>query len=125
MCKTSRPVDSHYTVNTVASWKNEPLTASQMFIAHALALDAETKLAQLDREIQALQARRAEQLDRLTTCTIALAPHKRLPPELLREIFLLCAPEAAIVGWEDEIRWVLCRVCSRWRAVARDTPGLW
>ncbi|TRM64060.1 hypothetical protein BD626DRAFT_264791 [Schizophyllum amplum] len=53
------------------------------------------------------------------------APCRRLPPELLSEIFLLALPER----WKDEYAGKrslgYARVCRSWRDVASKTPRLW
>ncbi|TRM64037.1 hypothetical protein BD626DRAFT_430862 [Schizophyllum amplum] len=53
------------------------------------------------------------------------APCRRLPPELLSEIFLLALPER----WKDEYAGKrslgYARVCRSWRDVALKTPRLW
>ncbi|KAG5652856.1 hypothetical protein H0H81_003355 [Sphagnurus paluster] len=59
---------------------------------------------------------------------VALAPHKRLPEELLSEIFVLCMPCAAIivppiVG--EHTPWTLRRVCAPWRRIALGESRLW
>ncbi|KAJ7612245.1 hypothetical protein FB45DRAFT_1037166 [Roridomyces roridus] len=74
---------------------------------------------------------------------VALAPHKRLPNELLREIFILSAIEVAGESFlplstylndlvdpryysrPQDIRICLTRVSSHWRAVALETHELW
>ncbi|GLB38661.1 hypothetical protein LshimejAT787_0505260 [Lyophyllum shimeji] len=49
--------------------------------------ETESLLASLDREIDLLTARRAVIAERLRKYRIAVAPHKRLPPEILAAIF--------------------------------------
>ncbi|KAL1725510.1 hypothetical protein EV714DRAFT_221171, partial [Schizophyllum commune] len=55
-----------------------------------------------------------------------VAPVRRLPPELLSQIFLIVVADHHLLRLRD-VR--LCRsfarVCSAWRAVALDTPQLW
>ncbi|KAF8635770.1 hypothetical protein AX17_003858 [Amanita inopinata Kibby_2008] len=61
------------------------------------------------------------------TYEAALAPHKQLPPEILRQIFLFCVSDkpAKFPQRSEEIRVSLSQVCSGWRRVALDTPQLW
>jgi hypothetical protein len=64
-------------------------------------------------------------------CRVALAPHKRLPLEILPEIVsfygytgvTLPPPPTEINDFT--IHWDLTRVCSLWRNVIFDTPGFW
>ncbi|KAJ7189106.1 hypothetical protein C8R46DRAFT_1056623, partial [Mycena filopes] len=70
-------------------------------------------------------------------CLSVFSPVRRLPTELLAEIFGLCAPSSACsLDWSDsptrELNRVarkylldLSRVCSRWHEVAMNTPKLW
>ncbi|KAK0474925.1 hypothetical protein IW261DRAFT_1341227, partial [Armillaria novae-zelandiae] len=60
-----------------------------------------------------------------------LAPIRRLPTELLQEIFYHCidgkpfqdiCPEG---GYASEAPVLFGRVCSRWRTVSFSTPSLW
>ncbi|KAF9475960.1 hypothetical protein BDN70DRAFT_813116, partial [Pholiota conissans] len=54
------------------------------------------------------------------------SPMRRIPIDLLREIFFYCLPDNhnAIMNVK-EAPLVLTRVCSAWRAVALSTPVLW
>lgn len=57
---------------------------------------------------------------------VALAPHKRLPLEIIRQIFLYCTPcPVALPPRRSEAPMLLCRVCSAWRTLALHTPELW
>ncbi|PFH44939.1 hypothetical protein AMATHDRAFT_164609, partial [Amanita thiersii Skay4041] len=66
--------------------------------------------------------------EQLKGCKAVHAPHKRLPVDVLRHIFLLC------INKQGELSlpycWIptqiaLSRVCSLWRSVALNTPFLW
>ncbi|KAF9020796.1 hypothetical protein BDZ89DRAFT_903955, partial [Hymenopellis radicata] len=62
-----------------------------------------------------------------------ISPRRRLPPELLMEIFnYACARE----GWDRDWDWgpnslrsdtshVLTHVCSGWRQIALSCPAIW
>ncbi|KZV76709.1 hypothetical protein PENSPDRAFT_646159 [Peniophora sp. CONT] len=84
---------------------------------------AERKLAETIAEqraaIHALQTEHAE-LRRTVECTRGyLAPIKRLPRELLQEVFLW--------NWEEQpcVGWVLSSICRLWRRTALGMPTLW
>jgi hypothetical protein len=70
----------------------------------------------------------AELTDQVTRYKIALAPHKKLPEDVLREIFnLVCHDQILSLEDEDENNDViqLSHVCSAWRRVALNIPRLW
>ncbi|KAJ6590596.1 hypothetical protein DFH09DRAFT_1358785 [Mycena vulgaris] len=58
-----------------------------------------------------------------------LSPLRRMPPEVLGEIFLLTLPsriqEASLSSVIHCSPWVLTHVSSRWREVAISNPSLW
>ncbi|KAJ7464313.1 hypothetical protein B0H11DRAFT_2198118 [Mycena galericulata] len=124
-------------VETLASLKNDPLLASDAIVARKWLLAAETELERVGREIQALESRRWKLLAHSNAYRLALAPHKILPDDILREIFVLCAqadttePSAlrtdlTDVGLESlKIRLTISHVSFRWRSVALQTHELW
>lgn len=86
----------------------------------------------IDAELERLQAEMHRLFDRrryvdreLDVNQSMLAPIRKLPSELLSEIFtqavLILPPDA----WTCYVVRVLCNVCATWRDVARDTPFLW
>lgn len=55
-----------------------------------------------------------------------LSPVRRLPPEVLQEIFLHCLPtEHNAIRSVAEPPLLLGRICSAWRRIALSTPQLW
>jgi len=55
-----------------------------------------------------------------------MSPFRRLPPEILQMIFVLCLPSnrnAVMHGSEAPV--LLGRVCSEWRRVSLATPEVW
>lgn len=64
----------------------------------------------------------------LATYNAALSPARRLPPELVADIFLLCHTEPAPLlakSEYDKLPLILGQICSGWREVALNTPQLW
>jgi len=65
----------------------------------------------------------------ITEYRISLAPHKKLPPEILGRIFQYCIADKIVIppllhkDWENLLH--LCHICSYWRRVALGTPTLW
>jgi hypothetical protein len=68
-----------------------------------------------------------ENLERnISSLQIELAPHKKLPPELLTEIFLFCTtPAVSLPPRTDEPLLTLIQICRTWRELALDVPELW
>lgn len=69
-------------------------------------------LRELERELAAVE-------DRVALTKAYVSPIKRLPRELLRQIFLFNFEDCA---WSA---WVLSAVCALWRKVALGMPTLW
>ncbi|KAG6860391.1 hypothetical protein C0995_011741 [Termitomyces sp. Mi166 len=66
--------------------------------------------------------------DHISRLSIALAPHKSLPPEILERILRFNPHRTAIVHVPVNLTqypWVLGRVCSSWRRISRSIPDLW
>lgn len=56
----------------------------------------------------------------------ALAPIRRLPPELLSEIFELCLPKAKFIrSSPSKAPLLLTQVCSAWRTICISNASLW
>ncbi|KAJ7366553.1 hypothetical protein DFH08DRAFT_680624, partial [Mycena albidolilacea] len=56
-----------------------------------------------------------------------IAPWRRLPVEIMSEIFLFTLEVDDDKYWDDD-RWgtlLVCKICSAWRAIALRTPSLW
>ncbi|KAK7001320.1 hypothetical protein R3P38DRAFT_2730993, partial [Favolaschia claudopus] len=84
------------------------------------------ELALIDARIREL----SEQRDKLQTYIHAhkalISPTRRLPRDILEEIFLKCIPSGrcAVISVK-EAPFLLCGVCSAWRTIAMSTPKLW
>ncbi|KAJ7353566.1 hypothetical protein DFH08DRAFT_857106 [Mycena albidolilacea] len=84
------------------------------------------ELARIDEHIRQLSAQR-DQIQAYIEPYRALITHpRRLPPDILREIFVACLPsDRNAVMSAQEAPLVLCRICSAWRTIALLTPRLW
>ncbi len=84
---------------------------------------AEAALAQMVREskvaIQEMLNEKRTLEERAMTTLAYLSPMRRLPLELLREIFLWCFKSHPCSAW------VLASVCTSWRRVALKIPVIW
>ena len=123
--------------NTNSAPSDEDIEHLQLFRNQASKelLDLNTELVELERSILTMCGRIAE-VRCLTTkkefsldlCHRILSPLRRLPPEILGEIFLICKDEAS--GKPHKILrrqppGVLSQVCRSWRQVAINLPRLW
>lgn len=106
---------------------NEDLSDATYIEVHTLLTGALKDLANLDANDPFIPSRhRRTTMELIWNCRIALAPHKKLPPELLAKIFhYRFSPPLKIPSEDFKGILGLCQVCSRWRAVALATPSLW
>jgi hypothetical protein len=106
--------------------KNEPLPPSEASIARPWLLGAEAELKCIDDAIHELTSRRDALLPPIYVYRVALAPHKILPTDVLREILLCAALGPVDFGARHlPIQLILCAVSSNWRSVALATHELW
>lgn len=95
-------------------------------------LKPEAKLQRLENEISRMRAILASlesehaQLKKFVDSHRAiLSPIKRIPPELLQEIFVRCLPTRNCVMDATEAPLLLTCICSEWRNIAISTSELW
>ncbi|KAJ7292952.1 hypothetical protein C8J57DRAFT_1042103, partial [Mycena rebaudengoi] len=112
---------------------NLPPSTAQLQIARAILSQNERQIEKLDGEI----AQFRERADRLTQEQQAVAdssrkmrsivsPWRRLPPELLSHIFMLCAEDDPnYLPRVDRVPLLPLQVCHAWRSLALATPALW
>ncbi|KAJ7153890.1 hypothetical protein C8R43DRAFT_1235295 [Mycena crocata] len=84
------------------------------------------ELARLEALIRDLSSQRDKVQESIELQRALIAPIRRLPDDVLRELFLACLPthrNAAMSPVEPPL--LLCRICSVWRALALATPMLW
>jgi len=94
---------------------------------------AQADISRLDGEITRLNAvldgltRKRDALQTYTHLHTALvAPIRRLPPEVLSEIFLCYNDENNVLYIRlNKVPLLVGGVCSRWRTIALSTPRLW
>ncbi|KAJ7359322.1 hypothetical protein DFH08DRAFT_408395 [Mycena albidolilacea] len=84
------------------------------------------ELARIDERIRELSAQR-DQIQAYIDSHKALISHpRRLPVDILREIFIACLPaNRNAVMSAREAPLLLGRICSAWRTIALSTPRLW
>ncbi|KAF8634768.1 hypothetical protein AX15_000729 [Amanita polypyramis BW_CC] len=95
--------------------------------------DGEAKIAGVDGEIrrfglilQQLTEQKKELLRDVAYKRSLISPIRRLPVELLRQVFLECLPPGDLDRSSLSVSpFVLSQVCRQWRAVAHSMPVLW
>ncbi|KZT20077.1 hypothetical protein NEOLEDRAFT_1025012, partial [Neolentinus lepideus HHB14362 ss-1] len=113
--------------------RNDPPSCLEDAILRGYLSDSEDILKSMDTKIAALQAELAQRLRERDTlraqmdeCKGLLSPLRRLPVELLSQIFMKCLPGGTfITPRRFSAPLLLMQVCSTWRRVALSTPGLW
>jgi hypothetical protein len=89
----------------------------------------ENEIMRLRRSLTELEDYRGRLYESITRHQATLSPVRKLPPEILAEIFLHAADGSSMV-WprekgEVEMPLLLGRICSYWRAVSHALPLLW
>ncbi|KAJ8083001.1 hypothetical protein PM082_008862 [Marasmius tenuissimus] len=89
-------------------------------------LAGKTELTSIQENLAELQSRKAK-LENFISQHLALkSPIRRIPEDILREVFEMCLPEDRLPARElAEAPLLLTTVCRSWRAVAVSTPTLW
>ncbi|KAJ6457435.1 hypothetical protein C8R47DRAFT_1164359 [Mycena vitilis] len=112
---------------------NEPPEESELPLVQSLVSQNDARSAILDEEITKLREtlRQLEQ-DRasLLSYRVILSPLRRMPPEVLSQIFLWTLPSLSEEWRRNRLDapdspWNLTRVSGLWRAVSLSTPSLW
>ncbi|KAF7345515.1 F-box domain-containing protein [Mycena venus] len=110
---------------------------SELTLIHTDILDVDAHLACVENKISKLQERVNQleeervSLSSFRTRNIAiLSPLRRVPPEVLGEIFWWTLPSITNeLDWGkfdiSQCPWVLTQISSRWRTISISTPSLW
>ncbi|KAJ7609101.1 hypothetical protein FB45DRAFT_375288 [Roridomyces roridus] len=129
------------TGETLARWhrlvkSNEAPGSAEAAFIRTVASDTGARLDFLDSEISRLQSRldqlQAERMqlsDYHSHNTSILSPLRRMPPEVLVQIFLWTLPSlqerSGGVFDTQGSPWTLAQVSSRWRGISLSTASLW
>ncbi|KAL0956034.1 hypothetical protein HGRIS_002207 [Hohenbuehelia grisea] len=113
-----------------ASRCNDPPTQGELSMAREYVAALDTDLRYYDDELvfvrsylDQIQARQTETQSARQRLFNVLSPIRRLPDELLREIFQWCWAAEPINILKPP--WTLSMVCRRWRFIALSTSTLW
>ncbi|KAJ7483463.1 hypothetical protein FB451DRAFT_1364382 [Mycena latifolia] len=138
------PLDSNINVATRTLVRHQELLSTnaapegpELAFVHSVVSNTGARLADVENEISRLQARlqqleeeRAKLSSYYARNNAILSPLRRMPPEVLGEIFSWTLPPDRH-GFErlkfntNSSPWLLAQISSRWRAVALSTPSLW
>ncbi|KAF8211008.1 hypothetical protein K438DRAFT_1569312, partial [Mycena galopus ATCC 62051] len=122
--------------HTLANTNQPPEDSDKPFIL-SLVSDVNARIASLDVQIskliekmKPLQDERASLLSYRTRNKAILSPLRRMPPEVLSQIFAWTLPsigDVLRVGKIDTTQspWLLTQISSRWRAISLGIPSLW
>ncbi|KAJ7472769.1 hypothetical protein FB451DRAFT_1175481 [Mycena latifolia] len=89
-------------------------------------LSIEEEMERLGRALNECSARRRELREFGDKQRSALSLFRRLPHEVVAEVFLRCQEnKESGRDLRCDPRWIIAQVCGRWRAVALSTPSLW
>ncbi|KAJ6488357.1 hypothetical protein DFH09DRAFT_379967 [Mycena vulgaris] len=114
---------------------NVPLRVGSMESTLTLSYidELESQVALIDEARASLKLRREALMQSVKTHKALLSPMRRLPPEILGEIFSLVVHATFHFGDISEVLppvtrhapWLFTRICRYWSAVALSTPALW
>ncbi|KAK6996914.1 hypothetical protein R3P38DRAFT_3068433 [Favolaschia claudopus] len=86
----------------------------------------ETELARVEAFIEKLTVKRNRIKTYIDAHKALTSYPRRLPPEILQQIFVWCLPRTHNAVMDvAEAPLLFGRICSRWRSVAFSTPELW
>jgi hypothetical protein len=107
-------------------------TGLQKYLIRKAIKDGKTDLARLDTEITQVQAlldqlllERQALVHHVDIHQTLLSPMRRLPSELISEIFFHCLPDEICPLRAKRAPLILGMVCRAWRTIALSTPKLW
>jgi hypothetical protein len=114
-------------------WTNYCPSDEEVAEIRTLLVDPALQLKRLSIKINAMQQvidQLAEERDRLSAYIDAhkalISPFRRLPIDIVQEIFMACLPtHRNCVMSAREAPVLLGRICSSWRAISLATPRLW
>ncbi|KAJ6462146.1 hypothetical protein C8R45DRAFT_529091 [Mycena sanguinolenta] len=103
---------------------NDAPTDSEIPVIRQIIRDAEARLLALDAHIVYLPTNMAETEKYLSRHRAILSPVRRVPAELICEIFDLATAQSRAEPF-GEYPWHLGFICQRWRECALGFPTLW
>ncbi|KAJ7093279.1 hypothetical protein B0H15DRAFT_155235 [Mycena belliarum] len=127
---TSTPEPAPFPAHLLST--NEPPTSLEASVLGEALEERRAYIARLDNTIDELQAmlviqrrRRRAATDRFRLGTTILSVTRRIPTDILVEIFQRMVPDEPWKRPIERTPWVLGRVCSRWRSISQSLPNIW
>ena len=129
---TNREHAQHDVISAILHNDELPATVQHTMLSRLS--DAEANLSTLENEIARMQSilntlrsQRAQGMSCIKFYREALAPHRKLPNEVLGEIFVYATLIVTLPPKEywREAPWNISHVCAKWRDIALTTPALW
>ena len=117
----------------VPSAEAEVSLQSSISDLHSTLTAVDDEIHRLRASLASLEGYRTDICEQLMLRRSVLSPIRRLPAEILGEIFLFAAEGCSMI-WprpngtkadEDSMPWLLGKICSFWRSVALSLPKLW
>ncbi|KAJ2914942.1 hypothetical protein MD484_g5494, partial [Candolleomyces efflorescens] len=107
-----------------------PSPPGHIQVTTALIRDHKARVAQIDKEIQALVDRRNAYMDIINQHAPSIAPIRRLSPDVLALIFRACVESESTVLSPPVLSRthpavVASHVCAEWRKLVLGSPTLW
>ena len=88
--------------------------------------EVEAEMQRLGELMETMKTRRQSIQEIINDYNIILSPARRLPPDVLREIFFHCLPTHRNPFMKSsESPLLLTQICSSWRAIALSSPRIW
>ncbi|KAJ6515541.1 hypothetical protein C8R45DRAFT_1140019 [Mycena sanguinolenta] len=84
------------------------------------------ELARIEERLRELSSQRDQLQVYIDSHKALISSPRRLPPDIVREIFVACVPtKMNAVMSVEKAPLLLCQICSLWRTVALSMPILW
>ncbi|EGN94142.1 hypothetical protein SERLA73DRAFT_78064 [Serpula lacrymans var. lacrymans S7.3] len=82
-------------------------------------------IARHRKMLKQLESEEADARKYVEDCEALLTPARRMPPEVITNIFKYCLPSEGSRPSTSDAPLLLSRICSHWRQVVLSTPHLW
>ncbi|KAF5375275.1 hypothetical protein D9758_000288 [Tetrapyrgos nigripes] len=119
---------SHLFNTNYAAASNEDISVIQDLLSAPLEKleSLNSEIIRLENALSGLKAERDHLQSYVDQHRNLLSPFRRLPPEIISEIFIRCLPEDSRPTHSlSETPLLLGTICRNWREVALSTPYLW
>ncbi|KAJ2919834.1 hypothetical protein MD484_g604, partial [Candolleomyces efflorescens] len=120
------PFRSILGTNHVPTERECDMITEFLLMPQAQLAELQAKIMEQEVILQKLKAQCKDLRDNINAHRAIISLIRRLPDDILREIFVYCLPPNRTAGMcATEPPLLLAHVCERWRRVAMSTPRLW